>query len=220
MGGWICGSWMVTSMYLLFLRTSWQMWGACSLRQRQANSCACQGDSDRNKIRSVRFLDLATSYLYWPPLHLLSVHLLLCLFLMWHQAKVSSAPRSPYLPLVPPFLSCAPLSHAVHLLCCSLSWQAAIQTLRALRGTQFIFLFLSFLFDAMNTISAPCVREGWMREREAGQREEFVYLLSMSPLTLIEVSNNRLRWMCLATCMCESWDGMGVSMGCCGMTWQ
>lgn len=113
MGGWICGSWMVTSMYLLFLITSWQMWGACSLRQRQANSCVCQGDSERNKIRSVRFSDLATSYLYWPPLHLLSVHLLLCLFLMWHQVEVSSAPRSPYLPLVPPFLSCAPLSHAV-----------------------------------------------------------------------------------------------------------
>lgn len=217
MGGWICGSWMVTSMYLLFLITSWQMWGACSLRQRQANSCACQGDSDRNKIRSVRFLDLATSYLYWPPLHLLSVHLLLCLFLMWHQAEVSSAPRSPYLPLVPPFLYCAPLSHAVHLLCCSLSWQAAIQTWRALGGNAvYLFVLVLPLRRDEHNFSTVCA---WrMDEREGSGAKRGV--LSMSPLTLIEVSNNRLRWMCLATCMCESWDGMGVSMGCCGLTWQ
>lgn len=143
MGGWIRGSRMVTSMYLLFLITSWQ-------------------NKKSAFFRSGNLLSPLTS----------SVCTFSCLFLTWHQAEVSSAPpRSPYLPLVPPFLSCAPLSHAVHLLCCSLSWQAAIQARRALGGTQFIFLFLSFLHDAMNTISAPCVcGDGWESRKRGEER--------------------------------------------------
>lgn len=74
------------------------------------------------------------------------------------------------------FFSCAPLSHAVHLLCCPLSWQAVIQSWRELGGTQFIFLFLSFLHDAMNTILAPHVCGGWMREQETGWRERSLFI--------------------------------------------
>lgn len=178
MGGWICGSWMVTSMYLLFLITSWQMWGACSLRQRQANSCVCQGDSDRNKIRSMRFSDLATSYLYWPPLHLLSVHLLLCLFLMWHQVEVSSAPHSPYLPLVPPFLSCAPLSHAVHL-----SAAPYLDKLPFNRGAHWGERSLSFCSCPSSSTRwtqfqhRVCVKDGWDRGKRGKDRSLFISFL-------------------------------------------
>lgn len=147
------------------------MWGACFLRQRQANSCACQEDSGRNKIRSVRFLDLATSYPYWPPL--LSVPFLLCLFLTWHQVEVSSAPP---LTLSPSSASvsllCSPVSRCPPSLLLPILTSCHSDVVRTGENTVYLFVLVLPLRRVEHNLSTMCA---WrMDEREVSGAERGV----------------------------------------------
>lgn len=91
---------------------------------------------------------------------------------MWHQPELSSAPLS-LSRFVLLFLSCAPTPHLTdpHILLSTFSPPPYLTSCHSNALCSALYLlFLSSLFDLMNTISAPCVRGGQMREKRGEER--------------------------------------------------